>query len=92
MLFFAVFGNVVLAGFPRVMLCMRRMAVRRMGVVRSGFVASFLMMLRGFAVMPGRVLMVLGCAMVVFSGWMRVVHLVLFDGWATRCRHDNGAV
>jgi hypothetical protein len=79
-LFFAVFGNVVLAGFRGVMLRMRRMAVRRMGVVRSGFVASFLMMLRGFAVMPGRVLVMFGRAMMVFSGRMRMVHLVLFDG------------
>jgi hypothetical protein len=36
-------------------------------------------------VMPGGMLVMFGRAMMVFSGRMRVVHLVLFDGWAA-CR------
>jgi hypothetical protein len=85
-LFAAMFGNVMLAGFRGMMLRMRRVTMCRMGMMGSGFVAPFLVMLRGLAVMPGRMLMVFGRAMMVFGGRMRVVHLVLFDCWGTRRR------
>lgn len=66
----AVLGNVMLAGLGRMMMRMRGMAMRRMRVMRRGFVFSFLVMLRGFAMMPGGMLVMFSRAMVMFGGGM----------------------
>jgi hypothetical protein len=82
--FFCVTGDVVLAGFCCMMLRVRRMAVGRMSMMRSRFAAAFFVMFRGFAVMLGGMLMMFGRAMMVVGGRMRMVHFVLFHGWATK--------
>lgn len=70
-------GDVVFAGLCRVMVCVRCMPMGGVRVMRSGFVLSVFMMLRRFAVMPRRMLVMFGCRMMVFRCRVRVVHLIL---------------
>lgn len=65
-----VLRNVVLAGLCRVMMRMRGVAMGRMRMMCRGVVLTFLVMLRGFAVMPGRMFMMFGRAMMMFGGRM----------------------
>ena len=66
----AVLGNVMLAGLGCMMMRMRGMAMRRMRMMRRGFVFSFFVMLRGFAMVAGRMLVMFSRAMVMFGGRM----------------------
>ena len=51
-----------------VFLCVRSMPVRDVGVVRRLLVITRFMMLRGFRVVLGSMLMVFGCFLVMFDG------------------------
>jgi len=59
--------GVVLARLAGVMGGMRRMAVRRMSVVGGLLVVVALVMLGGLAVVPGGVLVVFGCGVVMLD-------------------------
>lgn len=63
--------DVVLGGFLGVMRSVHVMAVRHMGVMRGRLVIAFLVMASGFAVMVGRVLMVLGGLRMMMGSFLR---------------------
>ena len=62
--------SVVLSSFFGVVRGVQEMPVRDVGVVATFHVVPCFMMFRGFAVMLGRVLVVLGCFMVMRSAFM----------------------
>jgi len=69
----AVLVSVVLYGFFSVVRCVSEMPVGDVRVVPGLHVIACFMMLRGFAVVLGRMLMVLGCLVMMRSAF--VIHV-----------------
>jgi hypothetical protein len=70
-------GGMVLSGLFGVMRCMREVTVGDMRVMPGLYVVAGFMMFRGFAVVLGRVLMMLGC-LVMMRSTLMIVHGFLF--------------
>jgi hypothetical protein len=75
--------GVVLAGFPGMVPGVQRMPVRDVGVIRAFLVVVRFMMLGRFTMMPGGMLMMLGCFEMMFCSY--VSHGVLLN----RIRNDD---
>jgi uncharacterized membrane protein len=77
---FAVMLGVMTAGFDVVMFGVAGMAVGAVGVVRRFFVIASIMMLGGFAMM-------LGCVLVVFGGLVMVLNACMVAHVSLPVRH-----
>jgi hypothetical protein len=71
-------GGMVLYGLFGVMRCMREVTVGDMRVMPGLYMVAGFMMLRGFAVVFGRVLMMLGC-LVMMRSTLMIVHGFCFS-------------
>lgn len=69
--------DMVLARFGGVVARVRGMPMSRVCMVRRSYVISGLTLVRRFAMMPCRMLMMFGGAVMVLGGWVFVVHLIL---------------
>jgi hypothetical protein len=69
--------DMVFARFTGVMVRMRRMGVSRMCVMCRSHMISGFPLVRCLAMMPGRLFVVFGSAVMVLSGWVLVIHLIL---------------
>lgn len=79
---FVLFGaarliDVVFARFSGVLVRMRRMGVSRMCVMSRSHMISGFPLVRCIAMMPGRLFVVFGSAVMVLCGWVLVIHLIL---------------